>query len=323
MLVAASTASGQHYQPFGELDMHYDLQLFAPPIIDEYGDEPVVANYGWFADYNRAYLKLSRPDNLPSHFQEDGTWGNIWNIGYMTEENHGWLMSILNINRTNVAQFTAVTDIQGNEFILQNNLNAGQYNGFEINKTFRAHVGQHGAYFEPFGGFRYANFKEDLLTQTLVVDDPAFPLVEVATGTRGIVHNNMFGGQIGLRSYMRRGYWIISSEIRAFGQVNYQEASAVQTQVVTIDDGLGGFLVQNPVITRSDEDFQEFVVGGELRVGAAYELTREVRINAGLELLHLGRGIGRGFDEDLFTSAFVNDGAATYAGFFFGFEVNR
>ena len=322
-LLAVSTATAQHYQPFGDLDVHYDFQMFAPPIIDEYGDEPVAPNYGWFLDYNRAYLKLSRPENVPSQFQEDGTWGNIWNLGYMTEDNHGWLISISHFNNTSVAQFTNVTDIQGNQLQLRNNLNFGTYAGAELNKSFRVHVGAHGTYFEPFAGFRYGKFEEELNNESLVFDDPANPMIETGTGTRGVFHNSMYGGQVGMRAYMRRGHWIVSSEIRAFGQMNHQEMAANQIQIITNADGMGGFNVQNPVVTRVDESFDEFVVGGELRFGAAYEVTRDIRANVGVEVLHMGRGIGRGFDQNLLTSSRINDGAATYAGLYFGFEWKR
>ena len=323
ILAAGSTALGQHYQPFGELDMHYDMQWFAPPIIDEYGDEPVAPNYGWFANYNRTYIKLSRPENIPSSFQDDATWGNIWNLGYMTEEDHGWLVSILHFNNTNVAEFTTVTDIQGNQFTLQNNLNFGTYAGVELDKTFRVHVGEHGAYFEPFGGFRYGNFEEDLQMETLVFDNPADPMVETGTGIRGIYHNKMVGGQLGIRGYLRNGHWVVSGEFRGFGQMNFQAMAANRTQIITTDDGAGGFIVQNPVVTRVDESYDEFVVGGELRLEAAYEITREVRFNFGLEVLHFGRGLGRGIDETLLTASAYNDQAATYAGVYFGFELNR
>jgi len=323
LLAVAAAAQAQHYQPFGDLDVEYDLQLWSPPIIDEYGGEPVPPNYGWFADYSRAYLKLSRPESVDSQFQEDGTWGNIWDLGYMTEENHGWLVSILHFNRTSVASLTPVTDIQGNEFTLQNNLNFGTYAGVELNKTFRVHVGEHGSYFEPFGGFRYGKFEEQLNSETLVFDDPANPTMETGTGTRGIFHNSMVGGQLGLRTYTRKGHWIISSEFRGFGLMNFQELHVSQTQIVTTTDGMGGFNVQNPIVTRANESFDEFVIGGELRLEAAYEITREIRAHVGLELMHLGRGLGRGFDQTAFTGARDNDQAATYLGVFFGLQMNR
>ena len=323
MLVAASTASAQHYQPFGDLEMHYDMQLFSPPIIDEYGDEPVAPNYGWFADYNRAYVRLTRPDNVATHFQEDGTWGNIWNLGYMTEDNHGWLVSILHFNKTSVTELTAVTDIQDNVFQLRSNVNVGSYAGVELNKTFRVHVGEHGTFFEPFGGFRYGHFQEDLNTETLVVDDPLNPIVEVGTGTAGVFHNTMYGGQIGIRGYNRKGHWIISGELRGFGQMNYQEMSVRRTQITVVDNLDGTFNVGNPIITRNAQDFDEFVVGGELRLEAAYEITREIRVNVGLEVMHLGRGIGRGVNEDSLSAAFINDQAVTYSGIYFGLQMNR
>ncbi len=323
MLGLAATAHGQHYQPFGPLDIHHDLQFFAPPIIDEYGDEPVAPNYGWFADYSRAMLHMSRPESVASSFQEDDLYGNIWDVGYMTEENHGWLVSIVHLGRANVFNLTAVTDIQGNNFTLVDNLNAGTYAGAEINKTFRVHVGEKGTYFEPFGGLRYAEFEELLNQETLVFDDPANPMVETGTGTAGVFQNTMIGGQFGMRSYVRRGHWVLSGEARSFAMANFQELSVRQTQIITTADGAGGFNVQNPVINQVDESYNEFVVGGELRVEAAYQFTRDIRGHVGMELLTLGRGIGRGFDQTNLTGAADNDQGVTYLGYFIGIQVNR
>ena len=96
--VCSSTAQAQHYQPFGPVDVYNDLQMFAPPIIDEYGDEPVAPNFGWFFEYNRVYLNLNRREDVTTSFQGDFTWGNRIEFGYMTEEDHGWLATIWHVN---------------------------------------------------------------------------------------------------------------------------------------------------------------------------------------------------------------------------------
>ncbi len=326
LLSLAATAGAQQHEagpPFSDLDIHYDLQLFAPPIVDEYGDEPVAPNYGWFCEYNRVYVDLNRPDNVPTYFDGDKTWGNRFDVGYMTEENHGWDVTIWKINKTNVIDLTAVTDVQGNMFTLQNNVNTGGYNGVEVNKTFRTHVGEHGGFFEPFIGFRYGQFNERLRIETLVQNDPVTPTLETGTGTAATFDNNMVGGQIGARWFAQHGHWVVSSDVRGFALNNFQGLRGSQTQIVTVSDGAGGFITLNPITTQIGQSFSEFVPGGEVRLEAAYIVTRKVRLRVGFELMHFGRGIGRGFNQNTLSAANLNDQSVTYAGVAFGFEVNR
>ena len=75
--------------------------------------------------------------------------------------------------------------------------------------------------------------------------------------------------------------------------------------------------------TYLQERFTEFVPGGELRIEAAYELTREIRVNAGLQYLYFGRGIGRGFDSFQRTGSTFNDEDLTMIGASLGFEINH
>src|SRR5688572_7199506 len=92
VLGMAAEASAQHYQPF--IDPGYfnpDFQFFAPAEVSAYsGGEP--PNTGFYCDYDRVYINITRPDNEPSLFsqhQGDFTWGNRWELGYMTEDDTG------------------------------------------------------------------------------------------------------------------------------------------------------------------------------------------------------------------------------------------
>jgi hypothetical protein len=74
-----------------------DFQFFAPADFDSYGDGPE-ANTGWFATYDRVYIYMSRPENQPTYTEGDFTWGNRYDLGYMSDEEHGWLFSAWHIN---------------------------------------------------------------------------------------------------------------------------------------------------------------------------------------------------------------------------------
>lgn len=77
-----------------------DYQFFAPADVDNYGDGPE-ANFGWFATYDRLRIYVTRPDYVPSYTEGDWAWGNRFDVGYMSEEEHGWLFSFWHIDGPN------------------------------------------------------------------------------------------------------------------------------------------------------------------------------------------------------------------------------
>ena len=140
LLVGVGNLGAQEFQPFGDIDVDYDMQWFAPPIISDYGGEPVEANVGWFFEMNKLYMSVqnSRPSidtDFTSQGQnlgdttfavDDGTilrgvvdfvatnggqsyvedargWGNRYDVGYMTTDRHGWLVSIWDMNNASTA----------------------------------------------------------------------------------------------------------------------------------------------------------------------------------------------------------------------------
>src|SRR5262245_42295366 len=68
-----------------------DFQFFALADLGCF-DEPPEPNTGWFGDYRRAYLWVSRPQLELSHTEGDWTWANVINFGWM-KENEGWWVS--------------------------------------------------------------------------------------------------------------------------------------------------------------------------------------------------------------------------------------
>ena len=61
----------------------------------------------------------------------------------------------------------------------------------------------------------------------------------------------------------------------------------------------------------------EFVFGGEIRADAAFEITRDVSIQMGVNFLEFGRGVGRG------RTLQANDEDLTIVGFNGGVIINR
>src|SRR6187402_1523632 len=112
----SATAQAQHYQPF--VDPGYfgnpDFQFFAPPEVSDFsgGEEP---NTGIYATYDRTYVNVSRPDDqfsFNSEGQGDFTWGNRWELGYMTEDKSGWQGVLWHVNGPNET-FVNAEDVSG------------------------------------------------------------------------------------------------------------------------------------------------------------------------------------------------------------------
>jgi hypothetical protein len=89
-------------QPFIDpFTFESDLQFFAPADVDRINSEITDASTGWFATYDRAYIYMTRPQAEESSVQGDFTWGNRIDLGYMTDEQHGWQISFMHIDGPN------------------------------------------------------------------------------------------------------------------------------------------------------------------------------------------------------------------------------
>ena len=92
------------------------------------------------------------------------------------------------------------------------------------------------------------------------------------------------------------------------------------SDVRTYYDGQGtGSQVNAIVKSKYTEDWNtnETVVGTDIRALAAYEVTRDIKLEAGLQFLGLFTGVGRG------PYIYDNSEAVTMVGTTFGFTINR
>lgn len=158
----------------------------------------------------------------------------------------------------------------------------------------------------------------------------------------GFAKNQMMMGQLGFRAYQQRGRWNLGAEIRAFSGLNYQifertHRQEIQFELEDAEGGGGGdeegeggeggeitVISGNPVpyayvpvtLSREERDMTELVIGSEMRLNASYSVWRDVSINAGFELILVGRGVARGFDLN-------NDEKLMLVGGTLGIVVNR
>lgn len=151
------------------------------------------ANTGWFATFDRMYLYVTRPESGNSHFKHDNAWGNRFDIGFMLEEDNGWLATFSQIENPDVANTVRVNrinrlnsddlldgepefvDVRGNLvpaddrnnfgfserlYFPGRSLNIVRLKGFELNKTFRLEPYHYGGILEPMIGVRYAGIED-------------------------------------------------------------------------------------------------------------------------------------------------------------------
>ncbi|MGV3484733.1 MAG: hypothetical protein ACO1RT_09975 [Planctomycetaceae bacterium] len=235
------------------------------------------ANRGWFGTYDRLNLYMSRPEQEQGNTKLDSSWGDRYDVGFMLEEDNGWLMSYMGIdgpnqydgfdrerlNRLNIDQLTGDADFPAQPFGLsypasdrnnpgfntrfvavRNSENVVNFNNFELNKTWRLEPYHYGGMLEPMVGVRYMSF--DDLYQRMDYDaglfsDPSNALVpgaaEIVTTIQSQAENDMIGGQLGFRYFKFQDRFRYSAELRVFSMANFQCNRLQTTQETTYYGG--------------------------------------------------------------------------------------
>ncbi len=205
-------------------------------------------------------------------------------------------------------------------YYVSDSLNLGELSHVELNKLFRMEPLNHGGLLEPFFGVRYTKFDSLDQDQTyirydedgFVFLDPPFPPADPAnpdfvdigdTEIEDLITdrfryvNHMIGGQLGFRWLKRLNRWNLSSEVRAFAYHNFQQMQRrVDIERTYYDGGGQGSEVDGVVFTRNTENYHATatVVGTDIRAEAAFEVTRDISLNFGMQFLGFFTGIGRG-----------------------------
>lgn len=222
---------------------------------------------------------------------------------------------------------------------ITDSLNYANLNSVELNKIFRLDPLHDGGIVEPFFGVRYLKFEDRFQRQNLRVYDedglsPLWPpfgpssipmefqdaTTEDLITDRFLFSNQIITGQLGLRWLRRVSRWNLTAEFRAFGGQNYQHLTETYTVDRTYYDGQGTGSEAEAVVKYKDtQDWHanETVVGTDIRALAAYEITRDFKLECGVQFLGLFTGVGRGPFID------QNSEAVTAIGTTFGFTVNR
>lgn len=281
-------------QPFIAPDtFDLDYQFFAPAEIDLYGDDVPLRN-GWWAQYSRMYLAVSRADAEAAPYKMDKTWGNRYDIGYMTEEDHGWMFTVSNLGGPN----NPVRLIQqGGPTLPGGPRESGpftRFNNVELNKVFRLKPFHNGSVMELFIGARYVNFEDSTFSQNVIFN----PITGITTviDNADNSQNNLIGGELGARWYKRKGRWTLSADGRAYAAPNFQQQNGV-TQIFLFVDPTADPISYERILRGSGSN-DSFVPAGELRVEAEYDVTRDLSLNAGFNFIYFGRGMFRLVNDD-------------------------
>ncbi len=229
-------------------------------------------------------------------------------------------------DRNNIQHNTRFYDIDDTE-------NAFTYNSYELNKTWRFEPYHYGGILEPMVGVRwiriqdingFENYSSSLDTDT--VPYLAFPDAEQLISNAAITKNDMFGGQFGFRYTKYRDRFTYSSVLNVFFGGNWQTSAAYQSQEITGYDGTGlgsdvDFVINretDPIYTRNEE----FYFGFDVRAELGYQLTKQISLRGGFQLIDIAQGVWRG-GAGVFVPAGANDQDLQMVGGTFGINLNH
>lgn len=324
-------------------------------------NEPNIDFYEPLPDTNRPpseQLQSVYQGDISSDLKGDWGWGNRFDFGWMSEEGSGlWMVARKLDSPDERVEFDNIDNNGLDSLRLDNQpwgpgfatLNGLRMYGFEVNKVWRLAPTPRGAVIEPFIGPRYMRLRDHADRADVFSDAydklSTFPTEELApffivkkvyfNYRESIVttDNDLFGGQLGIRSKWRRGRWQVSSDIRGMAFWNHQVkdrlisderqqqdwiANYPGTGIVptaSITPSAGGAIPIDFRQTQITETNNTFAYGGELNVELAFEITQGFAVTAGAEVIAIGDGIGRGYNG-------VDD-SLVMSGFSFGFTFNR
>lgn len=356
--MSGTWASAQSFHPFAEpLQFDPDWQWFAPVQLQDFEEmtSRQRAPHGWYFGYERLRQGFSRPDTEVQSGKIDFTWGNRYNFGLMGNNDSGWDFSASKVSGPNTYDEVYQLRLNGVEandtfdplnplfpsdfrndpqylervYLVRDSLNAGKYSDYEVNKTWRFEPYRYGGILEPLLGMRYSTF-------TNLSQDDTYTLLPgptVATSNaeqfqrdRSTTANNMLLGQLGFRYRRYTQRWTLGGGFKAFAGNNFQSnhiARTVRTTTypntpvaindtpVSVDDLTGTFF--------SGSKGNSTVVGADIRVDAAYTVTKAIALHGGFQVLYFGKGIWR----QPTNTQVARDEALVMPGFNFGFSMNR
>lgn len=225
---------------------------------------------------------------------------------------------------------------QARAYRVDDSLNAGSLTSFDLVKTWRRSPYRYGGILEPLIGLKYTTFTDftqdqDYARSTGSIITPLAPptadtQLETLRSFETTNMNRLLGGQIGARYFTNYHRWRLGAEFRTFLAANFQTISENQNTYFTEYGGGPGIGTDVDFTeTRSIHSYstnQRTTWGYEVKMNAAFQVTKYIGLNGGLSVFNLARGIRRGGINVLGATS-ARDQDVFMAGLNFGLEINR
>ena len=219
--------------------------------------------------------------------------------------------------------------------------NVFSFDSFELNKTWRLEPYHYGGILEPMVGVRWIRLEDVNAFQTFssVVDLDEVPFTtfggaeQLITNT-SLTENEMIAGQVGFRYFKFRDRFTYSADFRVFSGASLQQSKAVRhTEITIYEVDIEGDEIIIPVgappihvIDRETEpvyaENDEFMIGFDLKGELGYQLTKDISIRAGFQLVDVATGVWRGGTGELTSSGDQDQDLVMFGGTF-GLTLNR
>ena len=252
----------------------YDTQVFAP--LEFTNGKEKAPNTGFYFSLDKLYTSV----NLPSRNGNQGAtvktgstyiWGTGYEMGWFSDDDDGWGVSYQGSEGIN---FTAGQDVSvSNPMLVTMGVST-----VEVNRLFRQPLSS-GGYFEPYIGMRYFNITDKTLEDTA-------QLVGIARAGNRFKQestNNGVGLQVGGRYITRRGRWRTSCN----GAIatTYNQQRYFSTDITNVGTAQG--------ISETYQSNQSFVPILDGQYTVAYNISRDISLNTGLQAIYSWDGIAR------------------------------
>ncbi len=225
--------------------------------------------------------------------------------------------------RNNLGYNTRFYDITDTE-------NLVNFDSYELNKTWRLEPYHYGGILEPLVGLRWMRIRDtngnQVYTSSLDGNLALADSESLLTNT-AITKNEMFGGNLGFRYFKFRDRFTFNAEFKAFFGGSWQNTRASVHEVITSYDATGTDAQVVSIITREPFDprfarNETFMVGFDVKGSVGYQLTKQVSIRAGFQVIDVARGVWRGGNGDFIVGGSKDQDLLMFGGTF-GINLNH
>jgi hypothetical protein len=252
----------------------YDAQMFAPLEFTNGKQKKPVS--GFFFSFDRIYTSVNKATQIGQQnntVQTGSTyiWGNRYDLGWFSDSDDGWGFTFQD---SNGIYFTAGQDSSVSNPMLVDMTIAT----FEVNRLFRQELSR-GGYFEPYFGVRFAHIGDNTIedTRQTVNGTP------VGNRFKQNTTNNAFGFQAGGKYITRQGRWKTTWDGAVATLYNQQRYFATDITNAGTVQGISETYL-------SDQSFVP-IIDGQYEV--AYNISRDITLNAGAQVVYTWNGIAR------------------------------